>query len=104
MKMKIPRPLKDNLIARPVEETNKQGLLIIPPNYQQALRTHFRCVVVGSGPLSKEMAPVGSIIHVSESWGEKFIYEGNMFICGRLRDINGVIDGEALTIPEHLLS
>jgi len=104
MKIKVPRPLGDKLIARPVEETNKQGMLIIPPNYRQDLRTHFRCVVVGSGPKSESIAPVGSIIHVTESWGEKFIYQGNQFICGRLRDINGVISGEALTIPEHLLS
>ena len=102
--MKIPRPLGDKIIARPVEETNKAGLLIIPPNYRQDLRTHFRCVVLSSGPKAEEYAPAGTIVHVSQSWGEKFIFEGKQLICGRLRDINAVMEGEALTIPEHLLS
>jgi co-chaperonin GroES (HSP10) len=102
--MKIPQPLGDKIIARAVEPTNKQGMLIIPPNYSQALRTHYRAVVVASGAKAKDIAPVGSIIHVSESWGEKFIYEGNAFISGRLRDVNGVVEGEVLTVPESILS
>ena len=47
--------------------------------------------MLASGPKAKDIAPVGSFVHVSETWGEKFNYEGNALISGRLRDVNGVV-------------
>ena len=89
--MTLIQPLGDKIIAKPVEPTNKQGSLIIPANYAQSLRTHFKAEVLASGPKAKDIAPVGSFVHVSETLGEKFNYEGNALISGRLRDVNGVV-------------
>lgn len=92
----MPQPLGDKIIARPVGEQGKIGTLIIPPNYKQGLGTHHKAVVLAAGPKAVDKAPPGTIIHVSERWGERFIYDGKDLYSGRLRDINFILDGEAL--------
>lgn len=94
--MKI-KPLRDLIVAAPLEPTDKVGILTMPENYKQALRTHFKCVVINAGPDAAKLCPPGTIIHVSESWGEQ--YQDKMkperrFIIGRIRDINGICEGE----------
>lgn len=85
------RPLRDLIVAVPIEETNRVGALYMPDNSLQALRTHFKARVLASGPEAREHAPVGSIVHVSESWGtDDVIFEGRKAKMGRLRDVNGV--------------
>lgn len=84
------QPLRDLIVAIPVEETNRVGALYMPDNTLQALRTHYRARVVASGPKAQEHAPVGAFVHVSQSWGEDVDHEGKKAKIGRIRDINGV--------------
>ncbi len=85
------RPLRDLIVVVPVEETNRVGALYMPDNSLQGLRTHFRMKVVASGPLAQEHAPVGSFVHVSQSWGTDDVqHDGKPAKMGRLRDVNGV--------------
>lgn len=74
------------------------GLLYMPDNAKQALRTHYRAKVVAAGPdASKQfMGLVGAIIHVSQSWGQPFDLNGKKHWMGRLRDVNGVFKGNSL--------
>lgn len=93
------KPLRDLIVATPLEPTDKVGLLTIPENYKQSLRTHFKCVVINAGPAAMEVCPPGTIIHVSESWGDQFwdrMKPERKFIIGRIRDINGVCEGERI--------
>lgn len=96
----MPQPLGDKIIARPVGDQGKVGTLFIPPNQRQGLGTHHKAVILAAGPkaLGKDgkVVPSGTIIHVSERWGERFIYDGKDLYSGRLRDINFILDGEAL--------
>ncbi len=85
------RPLRDLIVAEPVAETNRVGLLFMPDNDLQALRTHFKMKVLAAGPDAKEYAPTGAEVHVSQSWGEEVLHEGKKVKIGRLRDINGVV-------------
>ena len=89
--MTIPRPLGDKIIAKPIEQIDKIGSIVMPENYKQALTPHFRAKVVSSGPKAQEYAPVGAIIHVSNNWGELFEWNGETLRIGRIRDINGVM-------------
>jgi len=90
------KPLRDLIVATPLEETDKVGLLTMPENYKQALRVHYRAVVLFSGPKATKDVPPGSIVHVSESWGEKFTYRNKPVWIGRIRDINGVCEGDRI--------
>ena len=86
------RPLRDLIVAVPIESTNRVGALYMPDNSRQALRTHFRAKVLASGPLAQEHVPVGSIISVSQSWGETDVeFDGQKAKLGRARDINAVL-------------
>ena len=86
------RPTRDNIVAIPIEEPKKIGLLWMPDNDKQALRVHYRAVVLYAGPKAKELCPSGTIIHVSESWGEQFRHKGKTVWIGRIRDINGICE------------
>jgi hypothetical protein len=88
------KPLRDNIVAVPIEEPKKIGLLWMPENKKQALRVHYRSVVLYSGPKAKELCPPGTIIHVSESWGEEFQHRGKTVWIGRIRDINGICEDQ----------
>jgi co-chaperonin GroES (HSP10) len=92
------KPLRDMIVAVPVAaaDTRQVGLLVMPDNTLQNLRTHYKAVVLFSGPKAKDTVPPGTIVHVSESWGEQFIYRNRKVWIGRIRDINGVVEGEAL--------
>jgi co-chaperonin GroES (HSP10) len=88
----IPKPLGDKIIVEPLEHPGKIGLIHIPDAYKtQSTLTHYKGKVLASGPKAEEHCPVGSIVHLHEAWGEKFILEGKALFSGRLRDINGVL-------------
>jgi co-chaperonin GroES (HSP10) len=98
------QPLRDNLIAVPREATDRVGALFMPANSQQALRTHFEAKVIGAGPDAVKICPVGSVIHVSESWGQNMVILGKQHKFGRLRDINGVMkDGKLQPVGDRVL-
>ncbi len=90
------RPLRDILVAVPLEETDKVGILHMPANFKQVLRTHYKLLVLASGPEAKEVCPAGTVIHASESWGEKILHQKKTLLVGRARDINGICEGERI--------
>jgi len=91
-------PLRDILVAVPCEAVGRVGALYMPENTLQALRTHRKMLVLAAGPLAKEQGiDSGVTIHASESWGEEFPYgDGKKVWVGRSRDINGIVEGEAI--------
>ena len=92
--MKI-RPLRDIIVAVPLEDSGKVGLLYMPDNKLQALATHQRMLVIAAGPKAEEQGCfVGVIIHASERWGEALGYGQKVARIGRSRDINGICPGE----------
>lgn len=93
----IPRPLGDKIIVRRTEAVGKIGGIHIPDAYKtQATITHGKGVVLAAGPKAIEHCPVGSIVHLHEAWGEKFVIDGKELYSGRLRDVNFVLEGEVL--------
>lgn len=88
------RPLRDNIVARPLEPIGMAGALFMPENYKQNLLQHHKCVVIASGPKAQEVCPVGTVVHVKESWGEAVMHNGEKVWIGRIRDINGICEGE----------
>lgn len=94
--MKI-KPLRDLIVAVPLEDSGMVGLLHMPDNKLQALATHQKLLVVASGPKAIEQGcEVGCLIHASERWGEKLDYGKRQPRIGRLRDINGLVEGVRL--------
>lgn len=103
--MSVPRPLGDKIIVRRTEALGKIGSIHIPDRYKtQATITHGKGVVLASGPKAIEHCPVGSIVHLHEAWGEKFILDGKELYSGRLRDVNFVLEGESLQATDAFLS
>lgn len=100
--MKI-KPLRDIIVAVALEEVGRAGLLYMPENYKQSLVQHHKALVIASGPNAEEHCPVGSIVHVSETWGESFIYGKRTVKIGRIRDINGVLpDARVKDVAKYL--
>lgn len=94
------RPLRDLIVAIPLEDDIKKvGALFIPENYQQDLRVHYKALVLFSGPKAMEHCPPGTVVWVSESWGDKWLHKGRKVRIGRIRDINAVLEGEV--VPDH---
>lgn len=93
------RPLRDNVVAVLLGNTDMVGFLHIPENKQQALLQSTDALVIYSGTLAKNQGiEAGSIIHVSEVWGEPITHNGHKMKIGRSRDINGLREG--LTIRD----
>ena len=85
------RPLRDLIVVVPVEVTDRVGSIWMPDNKLQGLVTHYRARVLAAGPKAEEFAPVGSEVHISDTFGETVEYEGKKARMGRIRDINGVV-------------
>ena len=91
------KPLKDYIVAVPCEEVGRVGLLYMPDNSLQGLRTHRKMVVLYAGPKAKEDGcEAGCIVHASESWGDVIDHKGKKMWIGRLRDVNGIVEGVAV--------
>lgn len=90
------RPLRDNIVCIPLETPRMVGALWMPDNDRQALRTHYKALVLYSGPKAQDDCPRGSVVHISQSWGEEFTHEGRKVWIGRTRDINGILPGEVI--------
>lgn len=94
--MKI-KPLRDIIVAIPCEETGRVGLLYMPDNTKQALRTHRKMLVIAAGPLANEQGiEPGVIVHASDVWGDPMDYGTKRCWIGRSRDINGIVQGERI--------
>lgn len=91
------RPLRDNIVAVMLDDTDKSGPLIIPKNYSQKLLQHGRALVLAAGPIAKEQGiDSGTVIHCSEVWGEKMRVGEKVYKIGRSRDIDGICPGERI--------
>ena len=90
------KPLRDLIVAVPCEEVGRVGLLYMPDNTKQSLRTHRKMVVLYSGPLAKDDCPAGTVIHASDTWGDEIMHKEKKMWLGRLRDINGIVEGVAI--------
>ena len=98
-------PLRDNIIAVPVEATDRVGLLYMPENFKQSLRTHYCAKVLFAGPEAVETCPNGTIIHVTESWGDPVLLDGVKAWIGRMRDINGYMkEGKLVPVGDRVLA
>lgn len=94
------KPLRDIIVAVPIESTGRVGALWMPDNTLQGLRTHRKMLVIAAGPQAvKQGCEAGAVIHASETWGEVLEYREKKVWIGRTRDINGIMSGEAVT-PE----
>lgn len=89
------KPLRDLIVAVPIEEVGRVGLLYMPDNKLQALRTHRKMVVLYAGPKA-DLCPSGTVIHASDIWGDEIMHKGRKMWMGRQRDINGIVEGAAL--------
>jgi co-chaperonin GroES (HSP10) len=91
------KPLRDNLVAVPIDEVTKVGDIWLPPNKKQALLQHRKMLVLAAGPLAKEQGiESGVVIHASETWGDEIKHKGRSVWLGRSRDIHGIVEGEAI--------
>ena len=90
------KPLRDLIVAVPCEQTGRVGVLYMPDNTKQSLRTHRRMVVLYAGPLAKEHSDVGSVVNCSDTWGDEIDHKGRKMWIGRQRDINCVLVGVEL--------
>lgn len=103
--MKPLQPLGDRIVVKALSPPGKIGFIHIPEHTRtQATITHYKGLVLASGPKAVEHCPVGSIVHLHEAWGEKVIYQEKELYIGRLRDVNFVCEGEALEATNSFLS
>ena len=89
------RPLRDNLILRPIKNSGMVGMIHMPEVGKLSCKTGSECEVVAAGKDATE-AKVGSRVHVSsydkKIAGTEIEVDGEKLILIRERDINGIIE------------
>ena len=85
------RPLRDVIVAVPIDQIEKVGDIFLPPNKKQGLLQHRRMLVLYSGPKAQEHCPSGTVIYAKETWADEIKHKGRSMWIGRLRDIVGIL-------------